>query len=47
VVAASDELIAFRIKTELSEGMGTHDTVKKAEENGIPVKVYNYDLTEK
>ncbi len=47
VAAASDEMIAFRIKTEMSEGMGTHDTVKKAEEKDMSVKVYNYDLTEK
>ncbi len=47
VVAASDELIAFRIKTEMSEGMGVYDTIKKAEEKGVPVKVYNYDLTGK
>jgi predicted AlkP superfamily phosphohydrolase/phosphomutase len=46
VAAASGELIAFRIKTETSEGMGTHDTVLKAEEKGIPVKVYNYNLTQ-
>ena len=45
VVAASDELIAFRIKTEASEGMGTKDTIDKAEQKGIPVRVFQFDLT--
>lgn len=42
VVDASDELIAFRIKTETSKGMGTGDTIEKANKKGIPVKVFNY-----
>jgi len=42
IVEASDELIAFRIKTEASEGMGTADTVEKARKRGIRVKVFNY-----
>lgn len=47
VVEASDELVAFRIKTEASEGMGTADTIEKAKARGIPVKLYFYDLTNK
>jgi len=45
VIDASDELIAFRVKTEKSEGMGTADTIEKARKKGIPVKVFQYDLT--
>jgi hypothetical protein len=44
-IDASDELRAFRIKTKESEGMGTADTIKKAREKGIPVKVSLYDLS--
>lgn len=47
VAVASDELIAFRVKTEMSDGMGVYDTIEKAEGKGIPVKVFNYDLTGK
>jgi hypothetical protein len=46
VVEASDELVAFRVKTEASESMGTADTVGKAKERGIPVKLFSYDLSE-
>ena len=45
IVDASDELVAFRVKTEKSKGMGTADTVEKAHQKGIPVKVFQYDLT--
>jgi hypothetical protein len=45
IVEASDELVAFRIKTEASEGIGTADTIEKAKAKGIPVKLYSYDLT--
>ena len=44
VVEASDELIAFQVKTEQSEGLGTADTVKKAEIKGIPVKLFKFNL---
>ncbi len=45
VVEASDELVAFQVKTEESEGAGTADTVKKAHAKGIPIKLFQYDLT--
>ncbi len=44
IVEASDELIAFHIKTEASQGLGTADTIEKAKAKGIPVKVFSYDL---
>lgn len=44
VVEVSDELIAFHIKTNESEGLGTMDTVKKAKTKGIPVKIFSYTL---
>ena len=44
IVEASDELIAFRIKTKESEGLGTLDTINKAKEKGIPVKVFEFIL---
>lgn len=43
-VEASDELIAFRIKTRESKSLGTADTVEKAKKKGIPVKLFTYDL---
>ena len=46
VVEESDELVAFRIKTETSEGLGTADTINKAKNKGIPIKLYFYDLSE-
>lgn len=45
IVNASDELVAFRVKTKESEGSGTADAVEKAEKKGIPVKLFKYDLT--
>ncbi|MBI2013406.1 MAG: DNA-processing protein DprA [Candidatus Colwellbacteria bacterium] len=45
VVNASDELVAFRVKTEMSESLGTEDTVEKAHQKGIPVQLFTYDLT--
>jgi predicted Rossmann-fold nucleotide-binding protein len=47
IVNAADELIAFRVRTKESEGLGTLDTIEKAQRKGIPVKVFQYDLTEK
>lgn len=44
VVDASDELVAFRIRTNSSEGEGTADTITKAHAKGISVKVYEYNL---
>ena len=46
VVEASDELVAFHIKTEASEELGTLDTIEKAQTKGIPVKLFSYDLFE-
>ena len=46
VVEASDELIAFRIKSELSDGLGTLDTIKKAEEKAIPIQSFSFDITQ-
>jgi len=45
VVDASDELVAFHIKTEASRGEGTVDTIEKAKAKGIPVKLFSYNLT--
>jgi hypothetical protein len=45
VVETSDELVAFRVKTKDSEGLGTVDTVEKAKAKGIPVHLYEYDLS--
>lgn len=45
VVEASDELVAFRVKSEASESMGTADAVEKARAKGIPVKLFFYDLS--
>jgi tRNA A37 threonylcarbamoyladenosine dehydratase len=45
VVEASDELIAFHIRTEKSEGKGTMDAIEKAKAKGIPLKINSYDLT--
>ncbi|MDO8524071.1 MAG: hypothetical protein Q7R99_00395 [bacterium] len=44
IVGACDELVAFHIKTEASEGLGTLDTIEKAQAKGIPVKLFSYDL---
>ena len=44
IVEASDELIAFRVKTEASEGLGTRDTIEKARAKGIPVNIFEYNL---
>lgn len=45
VVEASDELVAWRIKSEFSEGMGVKDTIDKARQKGIPTRVFNFDLS--
>lgn len=47
IVEAANELIAFHIKTKTSKGMGTLDTIKKAKIKGIPVKVFQYDSSNK
>ena len=47
VVEASDELIAFQVKTDAIAGEGTADTVEKAHTKGIPVKFFQYNLTNK
>jgi hypothetical protein len=44
IIKAADELIAFRVITKESQGLGTLDTIKKAKKKGIPVKVFEYDL---
>lgn len=46
VVNASDELIAFPIITETSEASGTNDTIQKAKAKGIPVKIFEFNLTQ-
>jgi len=46
VVDASDELIAFRVKTKRSQSMGTDDAVKKAHVKGIPVELHMYDFAD-
>lgn len=45
VIEASDELVAFRVKTKNSEGLGTADAVIKAKAKNIPVDLHFYDLT--
>jgi hypothetical protein len=45
IVDASDELVAFRVITEASQGEGTSDTIQKAKEKGIPVKLSEWNLT--
>ncbi|PIT87504.1 MAG: hypothetical protein COU31_02575 [Candidatus Magasanikbacteria bacterium CG10_big_fil_rev_8_21_14_0_10_40_10] len=45
IVSASDELIAFHAKTKGSEGLGMMDTVEKARKKGIPVTLFQFDLT--
>lgn len=47
VVEASDELVAFHVKTHESEGKGTLDTIEKARAKDIPVRVFSYDFTKK
>ncbi len=44
VIDASDELIAFHIKTKDSDGLGVMDTVEKARVKNIPVKIYSYSI---
>ena len=46
VVNALDELVAFQVRSEQSEGLGTADAVGKARAKGIPVQLFQYDLTE-
>ena len=42
VVQASEALIAFHIQTPESKGLGTRDTIRKAQKRGIPVKIFHY-----
>jgi hypothetical protein len=44
IIKAADELIAFRVITKESQGLGTLDAIKKAEKKGIPVKVFEYNF---
>lgn len=44
VVEASDKLVAFRIRTNASEGLGTADTIEKTKQKGIPVEEHGYIL---
>ena len=46
VVEASDELLAFPVRTEASASAGTNDTIGKARAKGIPVQVFPYDFTQ-
>ncbi len=45
IVEASDELVAFQIKTKESEGLGTTDTIEKAKAKGIPIRLFEYDFS--
>lgn len=40
IVAAADELIAFRV----NESAGTGDAIEKAKVKGIPVKIFSYKI---
>ncbi len=44
IVAASDGLVAFWVKTKDSEGLGTVDTMEKAKIKGIPIDLHFYNL---
>ena len=43
VVNASDELVAFQVRSEQSEGLGTADAVEKAKAKGIPVQLFQME----
>ena len=40
VINASDELLAFQV----NNSQGTEDTINKAKEKGIPVKIFSYNI---
>lgn len=40
IIKVADGLIAFHV----NESLGTKDTINKAYEKGVPVKVYSYDI---
>jgi len=40
VIKNSDELFAFQV----NDSAGTQDTINKAEQNGIPVKLFSYSI---
>jgi hypothetical protein len=44
IIKAADELIAFRVITKESQGLGTLDAIKKAKKKGIKVKIFEYDF---
>jgi predicted Rossmann-fold nucleotide-binding protein len=44
IINSADELIAFRVITKESQGLGTLDAIKKAKKKGIPVKVFEYNF---
>ncbi|OHA49199.1 MAG: hypothetical protein A2682_00835 [Candidatus Terrybacteria bacterium RIFCSPHIGHO2_01_FULL_58_15] len=44
IIAAADELFAFQVKSEASDGLGTLDAVEKAKTKGIPVTTRSWDL---
>ena len=43
VVNSSDELVAFQVRSEQSEGLGTADAVEKAKAKGIPVQLFQME----
>jgi hypothetical protein len=44
IIRAADKLVAFRIMTKGSRGLGTYDAIQKARKNKLPIKIYNYNL---
>jgi hypothetical protein len=44
IINVADKLIAFRVITKESQGLGTLDAIEKAKEKGIPVKVFSYKI---
>lgn len=45
IVETANELVAFPVKTKISNSPGTRDAIEKAKSLGIPVKIFEYDLT--
>ena len=43
VVNASDELVAFQVRSEQTEGLGTADAVEKAKAKGISVRLFQME----
>ena len=46
IVQAADALVAFPVRTDASDGLGTQYTIEKAEEKDIPVTTHSLDLRE-